>query len=193
VALNIIDRGLRNIVKAPDDIGTGTIIFEGNDNIVELGEGVRMDGGMVRFGTACHLQIAPGCRVQHIDVFGNDNARITIGRDSNFTWFSRLYAHEPGQVTIGSGCLIASDTFFSNSDVHSIFDIETGERLNPPADVTVGDHVWIAEGARIHKGARIGAGSVIGARSIVTGDIPENCILAGTPAKVLRKGVRWEF
>ena len=191
MALTIVDRGARNIVEANQDIGTGTIVFDGDDNRVALAEGVRMDGGSIRFGSTCSLDVGSGCRLQHIDVFGITNARIIIGRGTGFTWMTRLYLHEPGSITIGRDCLIASETLLMNSDVHSIFDLQSDERVNAAADVIVGDHVWIAEGVRILKGTCIGSGSVIGAGSIVTSDVPINVIAGGIPARVLRKGVRW--
>lgn len=191
MALTIVDRGARNVVEANQDIGTGTIVFDGDDNRVALGEGVRMDGGSIRFGSSCRLEVDQGCRLQRIDVFGITNARIIIGQGTGFTWMTRLYLHEPGSITIGRDCLIASETLLMNSDVHSIFDLQSDERVNPAADVVVGDHVWIAEGVRVLKGTRIGSGSMIGAGAIVTNDIPNDVIAGGIPARVLRKGVRW--
>jgi acetyltransferase-like isoleucine patch superfamily enzyme len=54
-------------------------------------------------------------------------------------------------------------------------------------DVTIGNDVWIATNAVIMSGVRIGDGAVIGAYSIVTKDVPPYTIVAGNPAKQIRK------
>jgi acetyltransferase-like isoleucine patch superfamily enzyme len=54
-------------------------------------------------------------------------------------------------------------------------------------DVTIGNDVWIATNAVIMSGVTIGAGAVVGAYSIVTKDVPPYTIVAGNPAKQIRK------
>jgi acetyltransferase-like isoleucine patch superfamily enzyme len=54
------------------------------------------------------------------------------------------------------------------------------------APVDIGDHVFIGARTIILKGVKIGNRSVIGAGSVVTTDIPENCLAAGNPARVIR-------
>lgn len=53
--------------------------------------------------------------------------------------------------------------------------------------ITIGDNCWIAGNVTICGGVRIGSGSVIGAGSVVTRDIPENCLAAGNPCRVIRE------
>ena len=94
-------------------------------------------------------------------------------------------------VVIGAKVGLAEETDIRTSDSHSIVDVETGQRLNPPAGISIGDGAWIGKGVTILKGVRIGAQSVIGMRSLVTKDVPPYCLAAGVPAKVLRTGVTW--
>jgi virginiamycin A acetyltransferase len=53
--------------------------------------------------------------------------------------------------------------------------------------IHIGDDVWIGANCTITDGVKIGNGSVIGANSVVTSDVPEYSIYAGTPAKFIRK------
>ena len=46
--------------------------------------------------------------------------------------------------------------------------------------------------ATILKGVTIGDGAVVAAGAVVTEDVPENCLVGGVPAKILRKDVTWE-
>ena len=54
-------------------------------------------------------------------------------------------------------------------------------------DVIIGNDVWIATKAVIMSGVKIGDGAVVGAYSIVTKDVPPYTIVAGNPAKQIRK------
>jgi acetyltransferase-like isoleucine patch superfamily enzyme len=53
--------------------------------------------------------------------------------------------------------------------------------------VTVGDWVWIGAGAFVCPGVTIGDGAVIGARSVVAGDVQPWTVVAGNPAKPIKK------
>lgn len=58
-------------------------------------------------------------------------------------------------------------------------------RVNPPA---IGDRVHIAAGARC-VGGRIGSNVVVGANAVVTAEVPDNCVVAGAPARVISTGM----
>ena len=75
--------------------------------------------------------------------------------------------------------------------MHSIVDVASGARVNPPRDVIIGEHVWIGQRSMILKGSHIEAGSIVGAGSIVTGHVPPNSLAVGNPARVIRSGVTW--
>ena len=63
-------------------------------------------------------------------------------------------------------------------------------RKTPDADVAdaeIGDNCYIGAGAIIMNPIKIGNNVTIGAGSVVTKDIPDNCIVAGNPAKIIRR------
>jgi maltose O-acetyltransferase len=52
--------------------------------------------------------------------------------------------------------------------------------------ITIGDNVWLAGGVIVSGGVTIGADTVVGAGSVVTRDLPERVLAAGSPARVIR-------
>lgn len=53
--------------------------------------------------------------------------------------------------------------------------------------VVIGNNVWIGDKATILPGVTIGDGVVVAANSVVTKDVPEYCVVAGNPAKIIKK------
>ncbi|HEY0394661.1 MAG TPA: acyltransferase [Candidatus Elarobacter sp.] len=195
MAIEIDDRGARNRVAIAADVlasGTGTITITGDENDVAVGPECVLSGARIELGSRCTFTAGAGSRLNAIEVYALEDGHIAIGSGNYFTWHARLYLHEPGRITIGSRCGIASGTLFTVSDMHPIYDRATGVRINSPRDVTVEDDVWISQDAAVLKGGHVGRGSVIALRAVVTGPIPANCIAAGVPARVIRENISWD-
>lgn len=80
------------------------------------------------------------------------------------------------------------------TDGHSILDANSGEILNEPKGVvTIGNHVWVGEAARITKNARIHDNSIIGGGAVAYKDYEEsNVVIAGNPGKIVRRNITWD-
>jgi len=91
-----------------------------------------------------------------------------------------------GGVTIGKNTLIAAQSYIIDCDHGTRINDLIRNQPNSISPVTIGEDVWIAAGAKILKGSYIHNGAVIGASSLVKGDIPENAIAVGTPARVIK-------
>jgi acetyltransferase-like isoleucine patch superfamily enzyme len=91
-------------------------------------------------------------------------------------------------IQIGDNVLIAENVAIRDTD-HRFSDIHTPIRSQGiiTAKVMIGNDVWIGYGAVITKGIIIGEGSVIGANSVVTKDVPPYMVVAGSPARIIRK------
>ncbi len=59
--------------------------------------------------------------------------------------------------------------------------------FKPGRDTVIGHDVWIGMEAMVMPGVRIGHGAVVGARAVVGSDVPDYAVVAGNPARVIRR------
>jgi acetyltransferase-like isoleucine patch superfamily enzyme len=57
--------------------------------------------------------------------------------------------------------------------------------------VTIGNHVWLADGVTVLKGVSIGDNAVAGINSVISHEVAAGTIVAGNPAQVVRCDVTW--
>ena len=91
---------------------------------------------------------------------------------------------DQGGVYIGDGVLLGHHTTIVtlNHGIHP------NERHNlHPAPVVIGNNVWIGSNATILPGVTIGDNAVVAAGAVVTKDVPTNTVVAGVPAKIVKK------
>lgn len=106
---------------------------------------------------------------------------------------------KPHKLVIGKRAQFGKELTIRTSDGHSIYN--AGEELpyNEPQDVIIGDDVWIAQRVTILKGAEIPSNTVVGACSLVNKKFEQpkemggGILIAGNPAKVIKRNIRWEF
>lgn len=89
------------------------------------------------------------------------------------------------KVTIGKNCMIAPRVSIYTAG-HPVGAQErlSGSEFGSP--ITIGDNVWIGGNAVINPGVNIGNNVVIASGAVVTRDIPDNVVVAGVPAKIIK-------
>ncbi|WP_455135978.1 DapH/DapD/GlmU-related protein [Thermophilibacter sp.] len=128
------------------------------------------------------------CRIETFGSRGDTSAKLVIGRNCHIGDEVHIAAAE--RVEIGDDCLMASHVFIS--------DCSHGDTLTATSDdhpelrplvsepTSIGDNVWIGENVCVLMGARVGSGSIVGANAVVNKKFPDNCILAGAPARIIK-------
>ncbi len=121
------------------------------------------------------------------DVMLFGDGLIDIGDNVDIGNGTMVYASKAGGgVSIGKNTLIAAQSYIIDVDHGTHAGELIRNQKNTVAPVTIGEDVWIAAGSKILKGSHIHDGAIIGAASLVKGEIPENAIAVGTPAKVIK-------
>lgn len=165
-------KGRFNIFILANNINIDNFVFNvrGDYNLVQIGQDAELRGKVAIKG---HYQI------------------FTVGRATTFQSVS-VYINEGCHICIGEDCMFSARIELRTSDSHSIIDLNTGKRLNNAGSIYIGDHVWIGKDTMISKGVRLGNHVIVGAKSFVNQSCIENyIILAGVPAKIVRKSVTW--
>lgn len=122
------------------------------------------------------LDIQPG--------FHCDNGKnITVGR--RFTANFNVTILDGAPVTFGDFCMVGPGTLISTTG-HPLEAQGRRDRLAISEPITFGDDVWIGGNCTVLPGITVGSNVVIAAGAVVNRDVPDNCIVAGVPAKVIK-------
>lgn len=115
--------------------------------------------------------------------FCDYGSHIEVGK--NFYANYNCTILDVAKVKIGDNCLLAPNVAIYTAG-HPIHPLTRNSGYEYGKEITIGDNVWIGGSAVICPGVKIGNNVVIGAGSVVTKDIPDWCIAAGNPCKVIR-------
>ena len=154
-------------------VGDGTLIDEG------VFFDIKSADAAVRIGRQCQIM-----RGAHFET--GYSGHVTLGENS----FVGAYAILNGQggLEIGNNVLIAGHCFIVSGN-HGFDD--TSRPMNEQDFVSLGvvieDDVWLGGGAKVMDGVRIGRGSIVAAGAVVTRDVEPYSIMAGVPARLVRK------
>jgi len=145
-------------------------------------------GATLRIGRWAWIGNGSKIRVHEGEV--SIGAKTVMGQECTIS----AYQH----VEIGRECIVADRVMLIDFD-HGAVEVERPIRLQGiyKRDVRVGHNVWMGYGACILRGVSVGNNSIVGTSAVVTQDVPENAVVAGIPARVIRmretpRSMRWE-
>jgi acetyltransferase-like isoleucine patch superfamily enzyme len=149
------------------------IYIRGSDTSVQIASGAKFFNG----GASLWLE--------------DDLSSISIGPNTSIFGDVHMAATEGAGITLGGDCLVAPGVQIRTGDSHSV--LQNYLRCNHAKGVTIGDHVWLSEGAVILKGVEILSDSVVATKSVVTKSFSQKgLVIAGNPAKQVKSGISWD-
>lgn len=156
-------------IKAGKDVYVGSRVHIVNGKNVKLSDGV---------------QIRPDC-----DLFAG-GGDILLGDRTDVGERNRI----DGDVVVGDAVLIGPDSYISSVD-HCFDDVSIPvldqgcftSKKNGHGYLHIGDGSWIGCHCAIVGDVHIGRHCVVGANSVVTRDVPDFCVVAGAPARIVKR------
>lgn len=186
-----------NDIVAPENLKNVYVDLIGHNNNLVIDDhclisdfNIRLvgDHSTVRIGHSKDIQRS----IHHGTIDVGHNCKVIIGNNVTAPFGVYITVSESGTITIGDDSTFAAGTLVRGDDSHMIFDVTTGMRVNTSKDVSIGHHVWVGERAAILSGASVGDGSVVGFNSVVKRKFPNNVLIVGIPAKVVKKNIAWD-
>jgi acetyltransferase-like isoleucine patch superfamily enzyme len=106
-------------------------------------------------------------------------AKTVIGQECTFSTYE--------SITLGRECIVADRSMFIDFD-HAVMLIESPIRQQGlySKPVRIGHNVWVGYGAAFLRGTTTGNNAIVGTYAVVTKDVPDNAVVAGSPARLIR-------
>ena len=184
-----MNQALPEFANTPRDLKIGRPFKIANSRSIYMGNNVRLGSGcallpITRYPPRSWLG-------DHADE--NDqqifNPMLRIGNGVVSSGLLQIFVQE--RVDIEDNVMFASNVFI-NDAAHGYVSANSPYKDQPLfriAPVRIGQGCWIGQNVVILPGVKIGELSIVGANSVVTHDVPARCIVAGAPARVIR---RWD-
>jgi acetyltransferase-like isoleucine patch superfamily enzyme len=161
------------------------------DGMCFICPGVKLEigrGATLRIGR--WAWVGHGCKIRVHEGEVSIGAKTVMGQECTISAFQH--------ISIGRECIVADRVMLIDFD-HGVTEVERPIRLQGiyKRDVDIGNNVWLGYGACILRGVSVGDNTVIGTSAVLTRSFPENAVLSGVPARVIRmreapERLRWE-
>lgn len=130
-----------------------------------------------RFGAkAERCYVRPSCRIWA-------PWNLEVGKEAALD--EEVYCYNVAPIKIGNAAVISREAFLCTAS----HDIESPTRELITGPIEIGEFAWVAARAFIGPGVKIGPGAVVGACAVVTADVEPWTVVAGNPARVIKKRI----
>lgn len=133
------------------------------------------------------VRFLDNARIETVSFWRNQTfvPKLSIGENTTFEQNAHIIAC--GDLSIGSNCVFSA--FVYVSDCNHVLDVSNWVMDNPLEykNTKIGDYCFVGIGARIMPGVHLGNHCVVGANSVVTKSFPDYSMVAGNPARLIKK------
>jgi len=169
-SIKVIGNNNKITIEENVSIRHSNITIKGNNISLYFGKNVELTGSIISL-------------FQNTSLFIDENSTLGNGE---------ITIAEENSITIGKDCMFAHGYEIRTSDMHPIYSLDSGKRINIGQDIMIGNHIWLGKNVTILKGAAIDNNSVVGINSIITKKFLEkNVVISGIPAKILKRNIVW--
>lgn len=192
--MKIVDKGVLNTVqinKAGYKVEDSSISILGSNNKIMIESRCSFKNfRLVVRGHGNNITIKRGAWFLGGAISVTSNCTLTIGERSSFGQHLEIIV-DNSSLLIGDDCMVAAGLNIRTSDTHGIYDLTSGQAINKPKDIEIGDYVWIGRDVTVLKGSKIAPCNIIATQSIFTKESEAFECWGGSPAKKLRENVMW--
>lgn len=125
-------------------------------------------------GTGCHIE--PTIQFDY-------GFNIHVGKNF-YANFNNVFL-DVCPITIGDNCMCAPNIQLYTA-THPLHPVKRNSGLEYGKPITIGDNVWLGGSSVVIPGVTLGNNVVVAAGSVVTKSFPDNCVIGGNPAKLLK-------
>lgn len=137
--------------------------------------------GLKRVTIGRYVRIFPNFRIET-----HFNGVINIG--DNVSIAQNVHITSGGVVNIGAGTVITANSFVTSIEHdYKILGLDMAKQDFLIRDTNIGKNCFIGMGAAIQAGTTLGDHVIVGANSVVRGTFPSYCVIAGIPAKIIKR------
>lgn len=128
------------------------------------------------------VRIFPGARIEVV------NTDSSINFDDNISIGQNLHITSGGKLQIKKGTTIAGNVTITNIDhEYKLINVSIVKQQYIVKETIIGENCYIGKGAMIQAGTILGKQCIVGANAVARGHFPDYCVIAGIPAKILKK------
>ncbi len=171
--------GKNVVIRQPHCISLGRSVTIDDSAVLDIRSGdITEQGSEITLGS--HVLVGRNT------IISTKGGRIFLAEGVNISTDCRIATHT--SLEIGESVLIAAYVYIGCGN-HRFTDRDTPiieQDMDIRGGVTIGAHSWIGTKATILDGVTVGRNAVIGAHSLVRENVPDNAIVAGTPARIIR-------
>lgn len=118
------------------------------------------------------------------------NPLLSIGSNCQFGAFNHITCSN--RIVIGNNCLTGkwitiTDNSHGSTTIYELMKSPLSREVISKGPIIIGNNVWLGDKVTILPNVKIGDGVIIAANSVITHDIPDYCVAAGNPAKIIKQ------